>query len=167
MSSRGRYLHAPFWGSSARGHSQQARHHRQSEGHTFVGIKHRYMEHTRGRLGKASSFQLYKQVLLYRPPLPGLPCLRALSLPSPLLATTAPPKGLRRNCVSPCDNAGSNSSACPAGASKRCCWNASSDVHQHLSLLLLLSGGLQNTLQCSRRDMGCESQLSPPCQLLR
>lgn len=43
MSSRGRYFHAPFWGSSARVHSQQARHHRQGEGHTFVGIKHRYM----------------------------------------------------------------------------------------------------------------------------
>lgn len=43
MSSRGRYFHAPSWGSSARVHSQQARHHRQGEGHTFVSIKHRYV----------------------------------------------------------------------------------------------------------------------------
>lgn len=58
----------------------------------------------------------------------------------------------------------------PTGASKQLCFalckrplNARSDIHQHLSLFAIISG----SPECSRRNMGYNSQPSPPCQLLR
>lgn len=78
----------------------------------------------------------------------------SLALLGPPLVITAPLQGLRRNCV-PCDNTGSHTSVC--SILPHWCFqtitlcpmqttppNARSDIHQHLSLFLLLSRGLQN-----------------------
>lgn len=97
----------------------------------------------------------------------------SLALLGPPLVVTAPPQGLWRNCV-PCDNTGSHTSVC--SILPHWCFqtimlcpmqttppNARSDIHQHLSLFAIISG----SPECSRRNMGYNSQHSPPCQLLR